>query len=228
MKTIYLAGGCFWGRQKYFDQFPGVTETEAGYANGPDAAPTYQEVCADSGHAETVRVVYDEKIISLEELLEKYFLVIDPLAVNQQGHDRGIQYRTGIYYTDDSQLPAVRKAYAAQEARVGDNGTAHALAERYLAEYRENRQTAEDGTLLLDCGGLSLSQVLYFISEGMPVCAFTDDDHYLLIPGYDRFSNVMVVHNPGTEEMFEELLGINDSNAFFDALGNDFVCFLKQ
>ena len=116
----------------------------------------------------------------------------------------------------------------AQEARVGDNGTAHALAERYLAEYRENRQTAEDGTLLLDCGGLSLSQVLYFISEGMPVCAFTDDDHYLLIPGYDRFSNVMVVHNPGTEEMFEELLGINDSNAFFDALGNDFVCFLKQ
>ena len=60
------------------------------------------------------------------------------------------------------------------------------------------------------------------------MCAFTDDDHYLLIPGYDRFSNVMVVHNPGTEEMFEELLGINDSNAFFDALGNDFVCFLKQ
>ena len=100
----------------------------------------------------------------------------------------------------------------AQEARVGDNGTAHALAERYLAEYRENRQTAEDGTLLLDCGGLSLSQVLYFISEGMPVCAFTDDDHYLLIPGYDRFSNVMVVHNPGTEEMFEELLGIASHN----------------
>ena len=119
MKTIYLAGGCFWGLQKYFDQFPGVTETEAGYANGPDAAPTYQEVCANSGHAETVRVVYDEEKISLEELLEKYFLVIDPLSVNQQGHDRGIQYRTGIYYTDDGQLPALRKAYAAQEARIG-------------------------------------------------------------------------------------------------------------
>ena len=119
MKTIYLAGGCFWGLQKYFDQFPGVTETEAGYANGPDDAPTYRDVCANSGHAETVRVVYDEEKISLEELLEKYFLVIDPLAVNQQGHDRGIQYRTGIYYTDDGQLPALRKVYAAQEARVG-------------------------------------------------------------------------------------------------------------
>ena len=76
-------------------------------------------MCANSGHAETVRVVYDEEKISLEELLEKYFLVIDPLAVNQQGHDRGIQYRTGIYYTDDGQLPALRKVYAAQEARVG-------------------------------------------------------------------------------------------------------------
>ena len=116
----------------------------------------------------------------------------------------------------------------AQEAFTGDAAAAYATAERYLSEYRENRQTAEDGTILLDCSGLSLSQVLYFISEGMPVCAFTDDTHYLLIPAYDRFTNVSVVHNPGTEEMFEELLGINDSNAFFSALGNDFVCFLRQ
>ena len=116
----------------------------------------------------------------------------------------------------------------AQEAFTGDAAAAYATAEWYLSEYRENRQTAEDGTILLDCSGLSLSQVLYFISEGMPVCAFTDDTHYLLIPAYDRFTNVSVVHNPGTEEMFEELLGINDSNAFFSALGNDFVCFLRQ
>ena len=70
MKTIYLAGGCFWGMQKYFDQFDGVIRTEVGYANGPDRAPTYEEVCADSGHAETLRIDYDEKRITLEELLD--------------------------------------------------------------------------------------------------------------------------------------------------------------
>ena len=91
MKTIYLAGGCFWGMQKYFDQFDGILRTEAGYANGPDRAPTYQEVCADSGHAETVRIDYDEDRITLKEILDRYFMVIDPLSVNRQGHDEGIQ-----------------------------------------------------------------------------------------------------------------------------------------
>ena len=61
MKRIYLAGGCFWGLQKYFDQFDGIMETEVGYANGPDKAPTYREVCNDSGHAETLRIDYDER-----------------------------------------------------------------------------------------------------------------------------------------------------------------------
>ena len=65
MKTIYLAGGCFWGVQRFFDQFDGVVRTETGYANGPEQAPTYQDVCADSGHAETVRIDYDERRISL-------------------------------------------------------------------------------------------------------------------------------------------------------------------
>ena len=60
MSTIYLAGGCFWGLQKFFDQFGGVIRTEVGYANGPDKAPSYQEVCRNSGHAETVLVEYDD------------------------------------------------------------------------------------------------------------------------------------------------------------------------
>jgi len=119
MKTIYLAGGCFWGVQKFFDQFDGVVSTETGYANGPDTQPTYKEVCADSGHAETVKIVYDESRISLTELLRAYFLVIDPLSVNQQGHDRGIQYRTGIYYTDEEQLPEIDSEYKAQEEKAG-------------------------------------------------------------------------------------------------------------
>ena len=117
--TIYLAGGCFWGTQKFFDQFDGVTATEVGYANGPDARPTYQDVCASSGHAETVRVDYDPSVLSLAKLLEYYFMVIDPLSVNRQGHDSGIQYRTGIYYTDESQLHEIETVYRAQEAKAG-------------------------------------------------------------------------------------------------------------
>ena len=119
MNTIYLAGGCFWGMQKFIDQFDGVAETEVGYANGPDKAPSYQEVCKSSGHAETVRVVYDPAKLSLTRLLEYYFMVIDPLSVNRQGGDRGIQYRTGIYYTDDSQLPEIEAVYRAEERKAG-------------------------------------------------------------------------------------------------------------
>ena len=70
MKTIYLAGGCFWGMQKFLDQFEGVKETEVGYANGPNRAPSYREVCDNSGHAETVRVAYDESVLSLDASLD--------------------------------------------------------------------------------------------------------------------------------------------------------------
>ncbi len=90
MKTVYLAGGCFWGTQKFFDQFAGVLETEVGYANGPTANPSYQDVCAGSGHAETVRIVYDENVVSLTRLLDWYFLTIDPTAYHRQGMDMGV------------------------------------------------------------------------------------------------------------------------------------------
>ena len=119
MNTIYLAGGCFWGVQKYFDQFDGVVSTEVGYANGPEEAPSYQDVCRSSGHAETVKVTYDENRISLSELLLFYFMVIDPVSVNKQGNDRGIQYRTGIYYTSDDQLPEAKAVYNAEEEKAG-------------------------------------------------------------------------------------------------------------
>ncbi len=119
MNTIYLAGGCFWGLQKFFDQFDGVTGTEVGYANGPDRAPTYEEVCADSGHAETVRIDYDEQVMPLGKLLDYYFMVIDPVSVNRQGHDEGIQYRTGIFYTGEDQLPVIRTVCAREEEKAG-------------------------------------------------------------------------------------------------------------
>lgn len=119
MKTIYLAGGCFWGLQKYLDQFDGVLETEVGYANGPDTPPSYEDVCRSVGHAETVRVVYDEVLCPLERLLDAYFLVIDPLSVNRQGPDSGIQYRTGVYYTEEAQLPAIRAVFAREREKAG-------------------------------------------------------------------------------------------------------------
>ena len=119
MKTIYLAGGCLWGTQKFFDQFDGVVRTEVGYANGPDTAPTYEDVCRSSGHAETVLVEYDETRISLEELLRYYFMVIDPVSVNRQGNDAGIQYRTGIYYTEKKMPDEIEKVYEEEQKKAG-------------------------------------------------------------------------------------------------------------
>lgn len=108
LKTIYLAGGCFWGVEKYFSLMPGVKETEAGYANGSTASPTYEEVCSGkTGHAETVKVVFDPEELSLPFLLERYYSIIDPVSVNKQGNDRGIQYRTGIYYADEKDKPVI-------------------------------------------------------------------------------------------------------------------------
>ncbi len=117
VKTIYLAGGCFWGTQKFFDQFEGVVRTEVGYANGPTANPSYQEVCRSSGHAETVRIDYDPAAVSLTQLLDWYFLTVDPTSYHRQGGDMGVQYRTGIYYTEAEQLPEIRARYALEQAK---------------------------------------------------------------------------------------------------------------
>ena len=112
MKEIYFAGGCFWGTEHYFKQIKGVVETAVGYANGHTLDPTYQEVYTDAtGYAETVKVVYDPQLISLELLADLYFHSIDPLSLNKQGEDTGTRYRTGIYYTDQEDLPVLKKVY---------------------------------------------------------------------------------------------------------------------
>ena len=116
-QIIYLAGGCFWGCQKYFDLMDGVRETEVGYANGPTANPSYEEVKHHAGHAETVRIDYDPDVLPLRALLEAYFQVIDPTSVNKQGGDEGVQYRTGIYYVNEADLPVIETALTALAAR---------------------------------------------------------------------------------------------------------------
>ena len=119
MKEIYFAGGFFWGTEHYFKLVNGVVATEVGYANGHTENPTYQDVCTDkTGFAETVHITYDPKVISLEFLTEMYFKAIDPTSVNQQGHDKGTQYRTGIYYTDDADVPTLKAVYARVQAQV--------------------------------------------------------------------------------------------------------------
>ncbi|TWO20889.1 peptide-methionine (R)-S-oxide reductase MsrB [Campylobacter hyointestinalis] len=101
LKDIYLAGGCFWGTQAYFDKIGGVIKTDVGYANGNSDKTDYYSLHY-SGHAETVHITFDKNVVSLAEILAHYFRIIDPFSVNKQGNDVGLQYRTGIYYNDSS------------------------------------------------------------------------------------------------------------------------------
>lgn len=118
MKEIYLAGGCFWGTEHFFKQIRGVIETEVGFANGHTENPTYQEVYTDkTGFAETVLVKYDPDVVSLEFLLQMFFVAIDPTSLNKQGHDEGTRYRTGIYYTDSADLAIINKVYEAEQQK---------------------------------------------------------------------------------------------------------------
>lgn len=113
MKTIYLAGGCFWGTEHYMSQFEGVVETVVGYANGNVADPAYEEVYTDqTGHAECVKVIYDDEMISLATLCRLFFRSIDPLLLNRQGGDIGTRYRTGIYWNDTDDQAVVEEVYA--------------------------------------------------------------------------------------------------------------------
>ena len=118
MAEIYLAGGCFWGLEEYFSRISGVLKTSVGYANGQVETTNYQLI-KETDHAETVQVVYDEKVVSLREVLLYYFRVIDPLSVNQQGNDRGRQYRTGIYYLEEADLPTINTVVREQELLIG-------------------------------------------------------------------------------------------------------------
>ena len=119
LDIVYYAGGCFWGVQKFFDQFAGVVKTETGYANGGSSGVSYQEVCGGSGHAETVKVIYDPSQISLKELTEYYFLIIDPTSINKQGNDVGVQYRTGIYYEKEEDAEVIWQVYKTKEEEEG-------------------------------------------------------------------------------------------------------------
>jgi peptide-methionine (S)-S-oxide reductase len=118
MKEIYLAGGCFWGMQAYFDLRKGVKETVVGYANGNTENPTYQQVCTNTtGFAETVYIKYDENEITLTKILDDFWKVIDPTLLNRQGGDIGTQYRTGIYYVDEDDLIIINESLKKEQLK---------------------------------------------------------------------------------------------------------------
>ena len=142
-REIWLAGGCFWGMEKYVSGIPGVVSTSVGYANGTVPSPAYEQVCAgNSGCAETVHVVYEPEKITLPRLLALYMHAIDPVPLNRQGPDVGEQYRTGIYYLDEEDRNAILAALQQAESECGKPVAVEAkpiesyyLAEEYHQEY---------------------------------------------------------------------------------------------
>ena len=145
MATVYLAGGCFWGVEKYMASVRGVIDAEVGYANGAVPSPTYAQVCTGrTGHTETVKVEYDPAVAPLPFLLETYYEAIDPTSLNRQGNDVGTQYRTGIYYTDPSDRPVIELSLAQLQERYDrpitvEMGplTSYTPAEEYHQDYLE-------------------------------------------------------------------------------------------
>ncbi len=148
-KDLYLAGGCFWGTEHYFKQIAGVVETAVGFANGHTVNPTYKEVYTDAtGYAETVHIKYDPEVVSLEFLLQMFFKAIDPTSLNKQGHDEGTRYRTGIYYTEEAQLPVIEQVFAEEQQKYNQPLAVEVLplenfyvAEEYHQDYLDKNPT---------------------------------------------------------------------------------------
>ncbi|MCM1369444.1 MAG: peptide-methionine (R)-S-oxide reductase MsrB [Candidatus Amulumruptor caecigallinarius] len=137
-KTIYFAGGCFWGTEHFMSQINGVVDTEVGYANSDVPNPSYKEVCTgETGAAETVKVTYNPDIVSVPFLTRLYLMTVDPTSVNKQGNDRGTQYRTGIYYTYPQQKSEVAEVLDSLQRQLN-----HKVAIELLPI--ENFYSAED------------------------------------------------------------------------------------
>ena len=104
LQTIVLGGGCFWCTEAVYVKVRGITDVESGYSNGQTQSPSYEQVCTGTtGHNEVVKLTYDPAQISLDQILQIFFVVHDPTTLNRQGNDTGTQYRSGIYYTTPEQ-----------------------------------------------------------------------------------------------------------------------------
>ena len=133
VQTITLGGGCFWCLEAVYELVDGVTAVESGYCNGHVLRPSYEQVCGgDTGHAEVVRVSFDDTRISLREVLEIFFHIHDPTTLNRQGNDVGTQYRSGIYFEDPAHEAVAREVLAEANAAHGGRAVTELRA---LANY---------------------------------------------------------------------------------------------
>ncbi len=118
MQTAYFAGGCFWCVEAVFQRIQGVGLVESGYCNGSTIDPIYQDICTgSSGHAEVAKITFDETIVSFEDLLQVFFATHDATTLNQQGNDKGTQYRSAVFYTNDEQQTQANQFIQ----KLGDN-----------------------------------------------------------------------------------------------------------
>ncbi|MEM0127698.1 MAG: peptide-methionine (S)-S-oxide reductase MsrA [Thermoplasmatales archaeon] len=116
MKSIVLGAGCFWCTEAIFYRIKGVVSTTPGFSGGSIPNPSYERVCmGDTGHIEVVKIDYDEREITLDRLLHIFFNIHDPTSLDKQGEDVGYQYRSAIFYDDESDLSTIRNAISAEQ-----------------------------------------------------------------------------------------------------------------
>ncbi len=146
-RELIVGGGCFWCTEAVFELLKGVSDVESGYANGHTPNPTYREICTgDTGYAEVIKITYDDSIITVDTLLEIFFVIHDPTTLNRQGADRGTQYRSTILYTDEETKEAAEAALQTAQKDYKDPivTTIEPLESYYTAEayhqdyYRQN------------------------------------------------------------------------------------------
>jgi len=133
--TAYFATGCFWGAERRFWQMDGVFETSVGYMGGTRPNPSYEQVCTGvTGHAEMVKVVFDESVVSYQRLLEEFWTMHDPTSLNRQGGDIGTQYRSAIFTTSPQQLETALASRAAYQSVLTPAGMDEICTEILSAE----------------------------------------------------------------------------------------------
>ena len=225
VETIYLAGGCFWGVEAYMERIEGVVHASSGYANGNTENPTYEDVIyRNTNHAETVEVKFDPKKTDLTNILLYYFKVIDPTVLNRQGNDRGTQYRTGIYYTKDSQIEVIEKIMEKEQEKYKQPIVVEVepiqnyyIAEEYHQDYLKKNPNGYCH-INLDLAYEDVERDDLFLSDDI----LSKDDEYLK-PSDDVIKSLLdkdqydITQNCGTEPAFShEYNNLKDKGIYVD------------
>ena len=147
MEIAVLALGCFWGPEKKYGQLDGIYRTEVGYCGGNSPNTNYREVCTGTtNHAEAVKLEFDPKVITYEQIIEKFFEFHDPTTLNSQGPDFGTQYRSEIFYLNEEQKNIAQKVIDEENLKLSGNVVTklselknYCTAEEYHQKYLEKR-----------------------------------------------------------------------------------------